>query len=121
MVFISSRRDLITKVMFTLRDLILHKTDFEWLCFFITTLPTILIDNLNAPFPVMIGVMRDIFDTAADELHNLYVSSLGTPFSVSSPCIVDIDDGRVMEIEEYKALKDVNEIMEKNLQTAAQR
>jgi len=115
MLFVSNRRDLITKVMFTLRDLILHKTDFQWLCFFITTLPTILIDNLNAPFPTMIGVMRDIFDTAVDELHNLYVSSLGTPFSVASPCIVDIDEGRVMEIQEYKALKDVNEIMERNL------
>jgi hypothetical protein len=46
----------------------------------------------------MIGVMRDIFDTSVDELHNLYVSSLNTPFSVASPCIVDIDAGKVMEI-----------------------
>lgn len=59
--------------------------------------------------------MRDIFDTSVDELHDLYVQALGTPFSVASPCIIDIDDGRVLEIQEYKAIKDVNEIMEKNL------
>ena len=40
---------------------------------------------------------------------------------MASPCIVDIDEGRVIEIQEYKALKDVNDIMERNLQTAAQR
>ena len=60
--FVSGRPDLISKVMFTLRDLILSKTDFQWHCFFITCLPTILIDNLNAPFPTLIGVLRPVFD-----------------------------------------------------------
>jgi hypothetical protein len=89
--------------------------------FFITCLPTILIDNLNAPFPTMIGVVRAVFDQAADELYNLYISSLNTPFSIASPCIVDIDEGKVMEIQEYKAVRDLNHIMERNPQTAAQR
>ena len=80
MLFVSSRPDLISKVMFSLRDLILENTDFTWHCFFITCLPTILIDNLNAPFPTMIGVVRGVFDQAADELYDLHVASLNTPF-----------------------------------------
>lgn len=77
-------------------------------------MPTILIDNLNAPFPTLIGVLRGVFDQAADELYDLYVSSLNTPFSMPSPCVVDIDEGKVMEIEEYKAVRDLNHIMERN-------
>jgi len=68
MFFVSDRRDLISKVMFTLRDLMLHQTDFSWLMFFVSCLPTILVDNLNAPFPVMVGIMRDIFDEQIEEL-----------------------------------------------------
>ena len=114
MLFVSNRPDLISKVMFTLRDLILENTDFQWHCFFITCLPTILIDNLNAPFPTMIGVVRGVFDQAADELFDLHMASLNTPFKTDSPCIVDIDEGKIVEIIEYKALSDLNTVMESN-------
>lgn len=101
LLFVSERRDLISKVMFTLRDLILQRTEFQWHCFFITCLPSILIDNLNAPFPTMIGIMRDLFDNSVDELCDLYLDAKDTPFQMASPCIVDIDQGKIMEIEEY--------------------
>ena len=115
MFFVSDRRDLISKVMFTLRDLMLHQTDFSWLMFFVTCLPTLLVDNLNAPFPTMIGIMRDIFDDQIEELQNIYLSQKGTPFEVASPIIVDIDEGKLIEIEEYFAQKTLNDLMEEDL------
>lgn len=99
----------------------LHHTDFSWLMFFVTCLPTLLIDNLNAPFPTMIGIMREIFDDQIEELQNIYLSQKGTPFEVASAVIVDIDQGKLVEIEEYFALKALNSLMEEDLQTAAQR
>jgi hypothetical protein len=69
MLFVSDRRDLISKVMFSFRDLLLASTDFQWHYFFITCLPTILIGNLHAPFPTMIGLLRDLFEfDALDEM-----------------------------------------------------
>jgi len=46
---------------------------------------------MNAPFPTMIGVLREIFDERVDEICNLYLKQVGTPFEVPSPIIVDID------------------------------
>lgn len=80
MLFVSERRDLISKVMFSLRDLLLHSTHFQWHSFFITCLPSILLDNLNAPFPTMIGIEKGLFDKRVEELSDLYVESLNTPF-----------------------------------------
>jgi len=60
--------------MFSLRDALLNHTELQWHCFFITCLPTILIDNLNAPFPTMIGIQRQILDQSnIDEMYNLYM------------------------------------------------
>lgn len=69
MLFVSDRRDLLSKAMFTFRDLLLQGTDFQWHYFFITCLPTVLIGNLHAPFPTMIGLLRDLFEyDALDEM-----------------------------------------------------
>jgi hypothetical protein len=104
MIFVSSRRDLISKVMFSLRDIMLSKTELSWHCFFITCLPCVLLDNLNAPFPTMIGIQRDLFEGCVEEMCNLYLEALETPFEVPAPCIVDIDAGEILEIEMYKAM-----------------
>jgi len=49
------------------------------------------------------------------------LSQKGTPFEVASPIIVDIDEGKLIEIEEYFAQKTLNDLMEEDLQSAAQR
>ena len=69
----------------------------------------------------MIGVVRGVFDQAADELYDLHVAALDTPFKTDSPCIVDIDEGKIMEIIEYKAIRDLDAVMESNPQTNTQR
>ena len=69
----------------------------------------------------MIGILRDLFDSSVDELCDLFLGSQGTAFQTASPCIVDIDHGKIMEIEQYKALKVVREVMERTLQTPAGR
>ena len=103
--------------MFCLRDLLLGQTDFQWHCFFISCLPSCLIDNLNAPFPTMIGALRNIFDGCVDEMCDLHLQNIGTPFQVPSPVIVDIDQGQVMQIENYKARRDFNILRERNMPT----
>ena len=91
LIFISERNDLTSKVMFCLRDLLLGQTDFEWHYFFVCCLPGLLIDYLNAPFPTMIGVIRDIFDNNVDEVCTQYLKLVGTPFEIPSPIVIDID------------------------------
>lgn len=63
----------------------------------------------------MIGIMREIFDDQIEELQNIYLSQKGTPFEVASAVIVDIDQGKLVEIEEYFALKALNSLMEEDL------
>lgn len=104
MLFVSDRRDLLSKVMFTIRDLLLQSTDFQWHYFFITCLPTVLIGNLHAPFPTMIGLLRDLFEyDALEEMLQQHKQAMGTPWETAGPCIVDIDQGLVFELEHYHA------------------
>ena len=93
----------------------------QWHCFFITCLPTVLVDNLNAPFPTMIGVLKGLFDSNVEEICSLYMANKGTVFATQSPVIVDIDTGKVMEIEKYRALMDINHIMEIQQENSANR
>lgn len=121
LIFVSERRDLISKVMFSFRDLLLGETDMQWHCFFITCLPTVLVDNLNAPFPTMIGVMKNLFDANVEEICRLHMANKGTVFATQSPVIVDIDSGKVMEIEKYQALMDLNHLMQIQQENSANR
>lgn len=122
MLFVSERRDLISKVMFSFRDLLLQSTDFQWHYFFITCLPTILIGNLHAPFPTMIGLLRDLFDfDALEEMIELQRQAIGTPWETAGPCIIDIDQGKVYELEHYHAIVRLRQIMESNAETAHMR
>lgn len=52
----------------------------------------------------MIGIQRDLFEGCVEEMCNLYLEALETPFEVPAPCIVDIDAGEILEIEMYKAM-----------------
>lgn len=63
----------------------------------------------------MMGVLREIFDERVDEICNLYLKQVGTPFEVPSPIIVDIDQGQVIQIENYKARRDLRILQERNL------
>jgi hypothetical protein len=56
-------------------------------------LPYILVDNLNAPFPTMIGIQKETLAHQIDELTFLYLNSKNTAFPMESPVIVDIDEG----------------------------
>lgn len=103
-IFLSERRDLVSKVMFSFRDLMLSPSDFRWPCFFVTCLPSILIDNLNAPFPNMLGIQKELFDANVQELVVLFLGAKDGPFAVPSPVIVDVDSGKVIQIEKYYAL-----------------
>lgn len=111
MIFVSSRRDLLSKTLFSYRDLILNSTQFEWHCFFISCLPSILVDNLNAPFPFLIGILKDIFDLNVNEYLKIYLDAKDTPFAQPSAVIVDIDNGQVMQIEKYSALRHLEKVM----------
>lgn len=105
MLFVSDRRDLISKVMFSFRDLLLQSTDFQWHYFFITCIPKVLIGNLHAPFPTMIGILRNLFERdALNEMIEQHRSTIGTPWESAGPCIIDIDQGKIYEIEHYYAL-----------------
>mgnify|MGYP006891289994 CR=1 FL=1 len=55
----------------------------------------------------MIGVLKSIFDQSVDEMTNLYLQAKDTAFATPSPVIVDIDAGKIMQIEKYRALKEV--------------
>ena len=66
-----------------------------------------MLDNLNAPFPTMIGIQRNIFDGCIEEMVSLYLDAFDTPFSVPAPCIIDIDLGEIHEVEMYKAMKEL--------------
>jgi hypothetical protein len=98
--------------MFSLRDLLLYPTDFEWHCFFISCMPSILVDNLNAPFPTLIGLIKPVFEQSLDEMASLYLQAKDTPFATPSPVLVDIDSGKVMQLERYHALRKVERLLE---------
>lgn len=52
----------------------------------------------------MLGVCKELFDCHIEEMTRLYLNAKETPFAVPSPVIVDIDCGKVMQIEKYYAL-----------------
>ena len=104
MIFVSERRDLISKVMFSLRDMVLAPTDLRWQCFFITCLPSILIESLNAPFPMMLGVVKSLFMSNLEDLQHLHSDS-SQMFPTPTPVIVDIDSGKVCDLLKYRSSK----------------
>jgi len=94
LVFVSHRRDLISKVMFTFKDILLSITGFKWQSFCVTCLPSLFIDNLNAPFPAMIGTLKEILESQIDEIFYLHLEGKeNTTYPSESPVIVDIDRG----------------------------
>ena len=98
MVFVSDQPDLVSKVMFTIRDIIINQTDFKWQKFFIPCLPRKFIEHKESSLEGMIGVVRQVFDRNLEER--------------SGAIVVDIDEGKVFGIEEYKLCKKMESFKE---------
>jgi hypothetical protein len=62
-------------------------------------MPCILLPNLQAPFPTMIGILTELFMQAIGELLEQHLQAKSTPWSSVGPCIIDIDEGKVFTIE----------------------
>jgi hypothetical protein len=63
--FVSANRALISRVMFTMRDILINQTDFKYQLSFIVCLSQNMIENLKDPFGGMVGVVRDLMDKHA--------------------------------------------------------
>ena len=100
--FVSANRDLISRVMFTMRDILINETDFKYQLSFIVCLSQNMIDQVKDPFGGMIGVVKDLMNKYAEGVENESI-------------IVDIDFGRIVSIDEYIAQRELDYLMSKDM------
>lgn len=100
--FVSANRDLISRVMFTMRDILINETDFKYQLSFIVCLSQNMIDQVKDPFGGMIGVVKDLMNKYAEGVENESI-------------IVDIDFGRIVSIDEYIAQRELDYLMSNDM------
>ena len=97
-IFVSANRALISRVMFTMRDILINATDFKYQLSFIVCLSQNMIENLKDPFGGMVGVVKDLMDKHAEGV-------------ASDSIIVDIDFGRIVSVDEFIAQSELDHLL----------
>jgi len=70
-IVVSKNQATTSKILFTLRMLV---APFQWYHAFIVSVPTNLIDIVEAPFPIMVGVSYDLYKDIEPGLDDIETS-----------------------------------------------
>jgi len=95
LIVVGERRDLISKVVFSLRDLLLQKTGLELQGFLVACLPCTMLHSLDSGLPGIYGVGKSLLETEIDRL---------SAYQKNSPIIVDVESGQVMSVHLWRSI-----------------